>query len=59
MTKINEMTNAQARARHRTTAHMAELGLQSAEDYHQRYLHKASGKCRHYSQYGADASMSG
>jgi hypothetical protein len=35
MTRTDEMTNLQARTRHRTTAQIAELCLQSAEDYHQ------------------------
>jgi peptide methionine sulfoxide reductase MsrA len=43
MTRINEMTNQQARAKHRTTAQIAELCLQSAEDYHQQYLEKVPG----------------
>jgi len=34
------MTNPQARANHRTTVQVAELCLQSAEDYHQQYLAK-------------------
>ena len=34
------MTNPQARTKHRTTAQIAELCLQSAEDYHQQYLAK-------------------
>jgi hypothetical protein len=29
------MTNQQAKTKHRTTAQIAELCLQSAEDYHQ------------------------
>jgi len=45
MTRINEMTNAQARAKHRTTAQIAELCLQSAEDYHQQYLYKVPNGC--------------
>jgi hypothetical protein len=36
MTRTNEMTNLQVRTRHRTTAQIAELCLQSAEDYHQQ-----------------------
>ena len=40
------MTNQQARTKHRTTAQIAELRLQSAEDYHQQYLHKVpNGYC--------------
>ncbi len=40
------MTNQQARTKHRTTAQIAELCLQSAEDYHQQYLHKVpNGYC--------------
>ena len=35
------MTNPQARRNHRTTAQVAELCLQSAEDYHQQYLSDA------------------
>ena len=35
------MTNPQARTKHRTTAHIAELCLQSAEDYHQQHLSDA------------------
>jgi peptide methionine sulfoxide reductase MsrA len=38
MTRTNEMTNPQARTKHRTTVQIAELCLQSAEDYHQQYL---------------------
>ena len=34
------MTNRQARKKHRTTAQVAEPRLQSAEDYHQQFLHK-------------------
>ncbi|HEX6527882.1 MAG TPA: hypothetical protein VF070_48855 [Streptosporangiaceae bacterium] len=37
------MTNQQARAKHRTTAQITELCLQSAEDYHQQHLYKAPG----------------
>jgi hypothetical protein len=33
------MTNLQSRTKNRTTAQVAELCLQSAEDYHQHYLH--------------------
>jgi peptide methionine sulfoxide reductase MsrA len=40
MARTNEMTNPQARTKHRTTAQVAELCLQSAEDYHQQYLYK-------------------
>ena len=44
------MTNAQARAKHRTTARIAELCLQSAEDYHQQYLYKVpNGYCPDHS----------
>ena len=40
------MTNLQARVKYRTTAQIAELCLQSAEDYRQQYLHKvANGYC--------------
>jgi peptide methionine sulfoxide reductase MsrA len=50
MTRTNEMTNPQARAKHRTTAHLAELCLQSAEDYHQQYLYKVpNGYCPDHS----------
>jgi peptide-methionine (S)-S-oxide reductase len=35
------MTSPQARTKHRTTDRIAELGLQSAEDYHQQYLSDA------------------
>ena len=35
------MTNLQARTKHRTIAQVAELCLQSAEDYHQQYLSDA------------------
>jgi peptide methionine sulfoxide reductase MsrA len=49
MTRTNEMTNLQARVKYRTTAQIAELCLQSAEDYHQQYLHKvANGYCPDY-----------
>jgi len=41
MTRTNEMTNPQARTKHRTTAQIAELCSQSAEDYHQQYPRKA------------------
>jgi peptide methionine sulfoxide reductase MsrA len=34
------MENPQARMKHRTIAPVAELCLQSAEDYHQQYLYK-------------------
>jgi len=34
------MTTSQARTKHRTTAQIAELRLQSAEDYHQQDLHQ-------------------
>jgi hypothetical protein len=34
------MANPQAGTKHRTTVHIAELCLQSAEDYHQQYLYK-------------------
>ena len=34
------MTNPQARTKRRTTVQIAELCLQSAEDYHQQYLAK-------------------
>jgi peptide-methionine (S)-S-oxide reductase len=44
------MTNQQARTKHRTTAQIAELRLQSAEDYHQQYLHKVpNGYCPDHS----------
>ena len=40
------MTNRQARMKHRTTAQVAELCSQSAEDYHQQYLYKVpNGYC--------------
>jgi hypothetical protein len=38
MTRTNEMTNPQARRKHRTTAQIPELCLQAAEDYHQQQL---------------------
>ena len=37
------MTNLQVRTKHRTTAQVTELCLQSAEDYHQQYLYKVPG----------------
>jgi peptide methionine sulfoxide reductase MsrA len=40
MTRINETINPQASKKHRTITQIAELGLQFAEDYHQRYLEK-------------------
>ena len=44
------MTNRQARMKHRTTAQVAELCSQSAEDYHQQYLRKVpNGYCPDYS----------
>jgi peptide-methionine (S)-S-oxide reductase len=40
------MTTRQARMKHRTTTQIAELCSQSAEDYHQQYLHKVpNGYC--------------
>ena len=50
MARTNEMTIPQARTRHRTTAQMAGLCLQSAEDYHQQYLYKVpNGYCPDHS----------
>jgi len=50
MTRTNEMTNQQARTKHRTTAQIAELCSQSAEDYHQQYLYKVpNGYCPDHS----------
>jgi peptide methionine sulfoxide reductase MsrA len=50
MTRTNEMTDPQARAKHRTNAQTAELCLQSAEDYHQQYLYKVPhGYCPDHS----------
>jgi peptide methionine sulfoxide reductase MsrA len=50
MTRTNEMTNPQVRTEHRTTAQIAELCLQSAEDYHQQYLNKVPhGYCPDHS----------
>ena len=44
------MTNPQARMKHRTTAQIAELRIQSAEDYHQQYLYKVpNGYCPDHS----------
>ena len=44
------MTNHQARAKHRTTAQIADLRLQYAEDYHQQYLYKVpNGYCPDHS----------
>jgi peptide methionine sulfoxide reductase MsrA len=49
-TRTNEMTNRQARMKHRTTAQIAELCSQSAEDYHQQYLQKVpNGYCPDHS----------
>jgi len=46
VTRTNEMTNLQARVKYRTTAQVTELRLQSAEDYHQQYLHRMpNGYC--------------
>jgi peptide methionine sulfoxide reductase MsrA len=50
MTRTNEMTNQQARMMYRTTAQIAELRSQSAEDYHQQYLYKVpNGYCTDHS----------
>jgi peptide methionine sulfoxide reductase MsrA len=50
MTRTSEMTNHQAKTRHRTTAQVAELCSQSAEDYHQQYLYKVpNGYCPDHS----------
>ena len=44
------MTNLQVRTKHRTTAQVTELCLQSAEDYHQQYLYKVPhGYCPDHS----------
>jgi peptide methionine sulfoxide reductase MsrA len=46
MARTYEMTTRQARTKHRTTAQIAELCVQSAEDYHQQYLYKVpNGYC--------------
>ena len=50
MTRTNEITSPQARTKHRTIAQIAELCLQSTEDYHQQYLHKVpNGYCPDHS----------
>ena len=50
MARTDEMTTSQARTKHRTTAQIAELCLQSAEDYHQQYLYKVpNGYCPDHS----------
>jgi peptide methionine sulfoxide reductase MsrA len=50
MTRTNEMTNLKARTKHRTIALIAEVCLQSAEDYHQQYLYKVpNGYCPDHS----------
>jgi peptide-methionine (S)-S-oxide reductase len=50
MTRINEMINLQARWKRRTIVQVAELGLQSAENYHQQYLDKVPhGYCPDHS----------
>jgi hypothetical protein len=36
MTRTHEMTNLEPRGQHRTTVQVAGLGLEFAEDYHQR-----------------------
>jgi peptide-methionine (S)-S-oxide reductase len=44
------MINPQARMKHRATAQIAELRIQSAEDYHQQYLYKVpNGYCPDHS----------
>jgi peptide methionine sulfoxide reductase MsrA len=44
------MANPQAKTNHRTTAQMAELCFQSAEDYHLQYLYKVPhGYCPDHS----------
>jgi peptide methionine sulfoxide reductase MsrA len=44
------MTNSQASIKHRTSAQVAELRIQSAEDYHQQYLYKVpNGYCPDHS----------
>jgi peptide methionine sulfoxide reductase MsrA len=44
------MTNPQARTKHQTNVQIAELCLQSAEDYHQQYLYKVpNGYCPDHS----------
>ena len=44
------MTNPKTRMKHRTTVQIAELYLQSAEDYHQQYLYKVpNGYCPDHS----------
>jgi hypothetical protein len=45
MTTI-EMTNQQARMKHRTTTQLTELYLQSAEDYHRQYREAADESMR-------------
>jgi hypothetical protein len=54
MTRTNEMTNPQARTKHRTTAQVAELCSQSAEDYHQQYLHKVPKRLLPRPQHGCE-----
>ena len=50
MTRTNEMTNPQARAKHRTIMQIEKQCLQSAEDYHQQYLYKVpNGYCPDHS----------
>jgi peptide methionine sulfoxide reductase MsrA len=44
------MINQQASMKHRTSAQVAELRIQSAEDYHQQYLYKVpNGYCPDHS----------
>jgi peptide methionine sulfoxide reductase MsrA len=44
------MTKSQASVKRRTSAQVAELRIQSAEDYHQQYLHKVpNGYCPDHS----------
>ena len=44
------MADPQARTKYRTTMQVAELCLQSAEDYHQQYLYKVpNGYCPDHS----------
>jgi peptide methionine sulfoxide reductase MsrA len=43
MTRLSEMANWLDKTKPRTPVQVAELGLQSAEDYHQQYLYKVPG----------------
>ena len=50
MARTDEMTTRQAGTKHRTIVQVAELRLQSAEDYHQQYLYKVpNGYCPDHS----------